>query len=709
MSTADHEPAPSEYDDIEATILLARNSNKGTAPEAEAELSPELSSDCGFARRFQFICAFAEGGLGRIGKARDVSFGRVVAVKALKDEFQDDATAIKAFINECQLNAQLDHPSIVPIYAIGRNGHGHWEAAMKFITGSSFKEFIAECRKTYLEKKFSAAQEHHALRSRLEYFLKICEVIEYCHSLKIVHGDLKPENILIGRFGELYVMDWGCARGEGEKPKQVFGTPNYLPPEFFKNKTVSRQNDIYALGMILFELATLMHGVSPHATTCTNSSVNCCLVSDERNFRHYQGKLPISERLAAVIRKATAPGAAERYATVSDFAADVRHYVYEEEVSAKPDNLIQKLLRKIHRHRVRAVILTGITLLLLGGGWAYSAYSVIHARQLHDAETLRQIRLQNYTGLLNVAVSHRIMEAQSQLQLFADNLKTLLEQPECKSRRLNYTASDNAGYQKHPPAGMTRSEWYPEPVNFERMVHIPAATPGAAMALPTEEEYVRLCRKVVRHRLHSLLVNTFNENIEPLQNPQNMIQRIQVIWANGERFSYPGTYENPAQEAYARRFKDATLNPRASQINWSAPYVGVLGKPRIQCRYPLFDDDGRYLGQARLELRLDALLLPLLDANSRDPVHKLFVIFADGSVVTAADGKVAFVPAGRLSQEMRLLASRLEANGMNQFRTEYNGESYYVSGGRIYGTDAILVQMIEESAMGNHNHQDISL
>lgn len=211
MSTADHEPAPSEYDDIEATILLARNSNKGTAPEAEAELSPELSSDCGFARRFQFICAFAEGGLGRIGKARDVSFGRVVAVKALKDEFQDDATAIKAFINECQLNAQLDHPSIVPIYAIGRNGHGHWEAAMKFITGSSFKEFIAECRKTYLEKKFSAAQEHHALRSRLEYFLKICEVIEYCHSLKIVHGDLKPENILIGRFGELYVMEIGRA------------------------------------------------------------------------------------------------------------------------------------------------------------------------------------------------------------------------------------------------------------------------------------------------------------------------------------------------------------------------------------------------------------------------------------------------------------------------------------------------------------------
>ena len=261
----------------------------------------------------------------------------------------------------------------MPVYDLGKDRDGHWNVAMKFINGSSLKRFINTIRAAYDKKKVSAAQERHALISRLEYFLKICAVVEYCHSLKIVHGDIKPDNILMGNFGEVYLMDWGCARPFGTVPETLSGTPNYLPPEFLMNKVVTPLVDVYSLGMLLFEMTTLRRGDNG-CPVPAGDSATCCDVHNERSYRHYLPDLKISQRIRAIILKAVNPDAAGRYQSVSELAADVRHFIYDEEVSAAPDNLFRKFFRVIYRNRVKTILITGLLFALLCGELFYSYY-----------------------------------------------------------------------------------------------------------------------------------------------------------------------------------------------------------------------------------------------------------------------------------------------------------------------------------------------
>ena len=105
-------------DEMDVTVVL-ENKEKSEAFFPESGALPE-NRDPSFAERFQFICAFASGGVGEVSKAKDTLFDRVVAVKTLNAKFRDDPGAVRAFIEECRLNARLDHPSIVPVYAMAQ-------------------------------------------------------------------------------------------------------------------------------------------------------------------------------------------------------------------------------------------------------------------------------------------------------------------------------------------------------------------------------------------------------------------------------------------------------------------------------------------------------------------------------------------------------------------------------------------------------------
>lgn len=703
--------AQASTSDIEATIVLAatgRGSDEILSNGDEAQ-----PDDSGFSNRFEIICEFASGGMGTITKARDLSFGRFVAVKTLNEIHRDKPDSVKAFIAECRLNAKLDHPSIVPIYALGRDKEGYWEAAMKLINGSSLNDFINTIRKNYDHKRVSQSQERHALISRLEYFLKICEVIEYCHSLKIVHGDLKPDNILMGQFGEVYVMDWGCAQPDGAKPEHLSGTPNYLPPEFLETKTVTTGIDIYALGMILFEISTLRRG-NNHCPISNTDNCTCCDVNDSSSYRHYLPKLRLSPRLKAVILKAVSPDPKQRYATVTELAADVRHYIYDEEVSAAPDNPLQKLFRFIYHNRIKSFLIASVLLLLPVAGWLYTSFTAMEREQQKDLQMLQRLRLQSYTDLLSSAINRKLLQAQGQLLLFADNLTREIQIP--PKRNQSFYSNDDYLTKETSPSGMEHSAYYAYPVNFFQMVRILPQSGGHPDQWPGAGQYSELCRKILAYDLASRDIRRSDHRTRVLNNDDNLIHRLQVNWADGTRYSFPGTYGDPDTLRYQLCFRDDAPGAEDHQIIWSTPYPGVLPETyRIRCQYPMLDKQRRHIGKARLELRLEKLLSPLLRANELDPVHELFFIFADGSIAQVTNKSLKLLPqtgkseGGISSGRLHKLLAELKVNHMQQLITDIGGRSCFVSGNYLPLIDGYLIQLISVEAMKNHHHPDLNL
>ena len=527
----------------------------------------ELFDDCPlFSRRFQFVAKFAAGGVGIIYKAKDRVFNRMVAAKTLNNQLKDDPDANQSFLEEVRLNAVLDHPSIVPVYALGHTEDGRLQCIMKLINGTSLHQFIEEIRRRYDNKKVSFVQEHLALISRLEYFLKICEAVEYCHSLKIVHGDIKPANILMGKFGEVYLMDWGCARPFGDHPTRISGTPNYLPPEFFENKTVTPLIDIFALGIILFELVTLRRGYQDEKDLTENG----CMLFEPDKYSHYQPMLKINSRIKAIILKAIHPDPEKRYQKVSELATDIRHFIYDEEISAAPDNILRKIFRILYRNRVKTVIAMSIIFLLFCSGFFYLYYRANEAEQAQAQETMCRISMVNFTDSLASAIEKRFLLAQAQLLLFADNLLELSGQHmPCSS-----TFYDNEDYMNPAtcPPYMIQTSLYENPINLVYMVRTPSEQmyKNPTPKVEDPKTFVYTCNKILCYDLSSHEIHPEREIHQRLLSNETPIHRLFVRWADNSRYSYPGSRSSVNNKIeYELWNEDYYLD---KVIFWSSPY-----------------------------------------------------------------------------------------------------------------------------------------
>jgi serine/threonine-protein kinase len=203
------------------------------------------------------------GGMGDVLLGRDKQIGRSVAIKQLRmDKATEEDTA--RFLREAHVQARLEHPAILPVYEIGRDVNGNPYFTMKRLTGTTFAEQLA-------------SKAPPPRQRMLRWFHEACTAVEFAHSKKVVHRDLKPSNVMVGDFGEVYVLDWGLARVEGERAPTVaaqagedisspdgmtqvgamLGTPGYMAPEQIEDAAkVTHAADVYSLGAILFELLT---------------------------------------------------------------------------------------------------------------------------------------------------------------------------------------------------------------------------------------------------------------------------------------------------------------------------------------------------------------------------------------------------------------------------------------------------------------------
>ncbi|HEY8039440.1 MAG TPA: SUMF1/EgtB/PvdO family nonheme iron enzyme [Polyangiaceae bacterium] len=207
------------------------------------------------------------GGVGLVTSALDRTIGRTVAVKTLKQGRDSEANAARRFIDEAHVTAQLEHPNIVPVYDMGWLPDGQPYYTMRIVKKQSLRDVL-----THPELK-----AQWPLVRLLGAFLQVSRALAYAHARGILHNDIKPENVLLGDFGEVYLADWGLSKAMRDVPleipsrrdgvprsngtsSQTSGTPGYIAPEVLRHETdVDERADLFALGVVLYELLTGVH------------------------------------------------------------------------------------------------------------------------------------------------------------------------------------------------------------------------------------------------------------------------------------------------------------------------------------------------------------------------------------------------------------------------------------------------------------------
>ncbi len=207
-----------------------------------------------------------KGGMGEVRDCHDVRLNRHIALKTATTR---NKLELERFVREAQVQGQLEHPSIVPVYELGVGADGAPYFAMKRVRGDSLFDVL-----TRLASGDPDAKARYPRRKLLQAFQSVCQAVDYAHVNGWIHRDLKPANIMIGDFGEVYVLDWGLARRVDAKdeetaggtlalqpiglttPGSLMGTPGYMSPEQVLGQPADKRSDVYALGAILFEVLT---------------------------------------------------------------------------------------------------------------------------------------------------------------------------------------------------------------------------------------------------------------------------------------------------------------------------------------------------------------------------------------------------------------------------------------------------------------------
>jgi WD40 repeat protein/serine/threonine protein kinase len=254
-----------------------------------------------------------EGGFGAVYRAHQQIIDREVAIKVILPRHANHPDFIRRFETEAQLVARLEHPHIVPLYDYWREPGGAY-LVMRWLRGGSVQDSI----------KNDGPWESRAVSHMLN---QIGEALAVAHRQGIIHRDLKPENILLDENSNAYLSDFGIAKqlsaGTGiTQNNSIVGSPAYLSPEQIKGEPLSPQTDIYALGLVLFEILT---GVKPYDGDSAATLMYKHLSEPVPDLQLIRSSLP--DGLNTVIQKATAKTPTDRYPDVVELARDFRRAV----------------------------------------------------------------------------------------------------------------------------------------------------------------------------------------------------------------------------------------------------------------------------------------------------------------------------------------------------------------------------------------------
>lgn len=262
-----------------------------------------------YADRYRVIKEIGRGGMANVYLAEDTYLdNRQIAIKILRSNFENDSLAIARFQREAYAMSELNHPNIVSISDVG-DADDQQYIVMEYVDGLTLKQYINEHAPLSNEEAIRIGDE-------------ILVAMDLAHRSGIIHRDLKPQNILITKDGTAKVTDFGIAKAVSEtsltQTNSMFGSVHYLSPEQARGSNATPQSDIYAIGIIVYEMLT---GKIPFDG---DSAVTIAL-------KHFQENLPsiihqnknVPQALENVVIKATAKKLLDRYATAADMRKDL--------------------------------------------------------------------------------------------------------------------------------------------------------------------------------------------------------------------------------------------------------------------------------------------------------------------------------------------------------------------------------------------------
>jgi serine/threonine protein kinase/formylglycine-generating enzyme required for sulfatase activity len=345
----------------------------------------------------------ARGAMGRVLRVWDRELRRSLAKKVLLERpvegpqgQRESAQRLGRFLEEAQITAQLDHPGIVPVHDLGVDAAGQVYFTMKLVRGEDLKSVFEKVRRR---------ADGWTLTRALGVIARLCEAMAFAHSKNVVHRDLKPANVMVGRFGEVYVMDWGLARvldrpetrdlrlQEGSPPPSVelttertddygsdrsplrtmdghvVGTPAYMPPEQARGQVeqLGPRSDVYAVGAMLYHLlAGRMPYVEEGRPVSPYEVWSLVRERPPRPIRELARQQPAE--LVAICEKAMSRDPAARYADMRELAGDLSNFLEHRVVRAYRTGPWVELSKWVDRNRaVAASIATLVVLAVVAG------------------------------------------------------------------------------------------------------------------------------------------------------------------------------------------------------------------------------------------------------------------------------------------------------------------------------------------------------
>ncbi|MBI5210830.1 MAG: protein kinase [Elusimicrobia bacterium] len=258
---------------------------------------------------YEILGELGRGGMGVVYMAHEKSLERSVALKVLPPEFGQDPESVKRFQREARAVAQLNHPNIVQIHAVGEQDGRHY-LAMEYVKGKSVKDFIRE-------------NDRVQPRPALELVRQAALGLAEAHGKGIVHRDIKPRNILINESGLVKVLDFGLAKVAQASTGitatgATLGTPMYMSPEQIKGEQVDGRSDIFSLGIMLYEL---LSGKAPFAGDTPMALMYQIVERPLPDFD--EGALFIPYGVKFILNKMTAKKPEDRYASAAALVAAI--------------------------------------------------------------------------------------------------------------------------------------------------------------------------------------------------------------------------------------------------------------------------------------------------------------------------------------------------------------------------------------------------
>ncbi|HSW59826.1 MAG TPA: serine/threonine-protein kinase, partial [bacterium] len=324
----------------------------------------------------------ARGGAGRVLIALDRHIGREIAMKELLLDLRDkrdgkirnDPQTVSLrnrFLREARVTGQLEHPSIVPVYEIGKHSDGIFYYTMRMVKGKTLNQAIKTC---------------NSLEDRLEllpHFYNICNAVAYAHSKGVINRDLKPSNVMIGEFGETVVLDWGLAKVKGQADMgaeklqtglrlfldadvgktvvgYAIGTPSYMPPEQAEGKVddIDETSDTYSLGAILYQLLT---GDPPYSGKTASEILRKVVDTDPQKATSVDRNIP--PELAAIAHKAMSKKKKDRYSSVTELIDELNSFMSGGNVKVYEYSSMEILKRFASKNK--AVFISSILILVM--------------------------------------------------------------------------------------------------------------------------------------------------------------------------------------------------------------------------------------------------------------------------------------------------------------------------------------------------------